>query len=121
MRGNHDRWADDPPEALGIEVVEPGWVLGSIAMHHEPVEESTRAALCGHLHPGVRLHPIGRTKRGGMRTPCYWFGGSLGVLPAFGRFTGCAMIRPGARDRVFAVGDGKVVEIRGAARPAQTT
>jgi DNA ligase-associated metallophosphoesterase len=113
VRGNHDRWADDPPPGLGIEVVEPGWSLGGLAMHHEPPERAALPALCGHLHPGVRLHPAGRPKRAGMRTPCYWFSPTLGVFPAFGRFTGCAMIRPRERDRVFAVGDGKVMEING--------
>ena len=113
-RGNHDRWADDPPSSLGIEIVEPGWSFGGLAMHHEPPEDASRPALCGHLHPGVRLHPAGRTKRPGMRTPCYWFSGTLGVLPAFGRFTGCAMIRPRERDRVFVVGNGRVIEMNGA-------
>ena len=77
------------------------------------VKHASLPALCGHLHPGVRLHPAGRTKRPGMRTPCYWFGGTLGVLPAFGRFTGCAMIRPRERDRVFVVGNGRVIEMNG--------
>ena len=121
VRGNHDRWAADPPASLGIEVVEPGWGLGGnadkdgggLAMHHEPVSEGDLPALCGHLHPGVRLrHERGRG-RTGMRSACYWFSENLGVLPAFGRFTGCAMVRPGPTDRVFVVGEGRVVEIRG--------
>ena len=127
VRGNHDRWAADPPASLGIEVVEPGWVLGSgdrrLAMHHEPPSESrdqagpekATPALCGHLHPGVRLHHARGRGRPGLRAACYWFSGlelgrPSGMLPAFGRCTGCAMIRPAAGDRVFVVGDGGVIE-----------
>ena len=128
VRGNHDRWAADPPASLDIEVVEPGWVLGScdarIAMHHEPPSEPSEhtqsatglPALCGHLHPGVRLHHARGRGRPGMRSACFWFSGMrpgppVGVLPAFGRFTGCAMVTPGPGDRVFAVGEGRVIEI----------
>jgi len=35
----------------------------------------------------------------------------VGVLPAFGSFTGMHPIRPAQGDRVFAVADDKVVEI----------
>lgn len=121
VRGNHDRWADDPPASLGIEVVEPGWVVGGeeigLALHHEPPADPTRPALCGHLHPGIHLrHARGRS-RAGLRSACYWVSESSArthpvlVLPAFGRFTGCAMVRPQAGDRVFAVGEGLVAEV----------
>jgi metallophosphoesterase superfamily enzyme len=49
--------------------------------------------------------------RGSRRAPCFWFTSTRGVLPAFGTFTGCAMIRPGRGDRVFAVGDQQILEI----------
>lgn len=128
VRGNHDRWAADPPASLGIEVVEPGWRLGGLAMHHEPPEEPGEGqaegqaegrgphALCGHLHPGVRLgHTLpAKRRRAGMRGGCFWFRGTLGVLPAFGRFTGCHMIRPARTDRVFVLGDDRVMEVRAA-------
>ena len=115
VRGNHDRWAEDPPASLGIEAVEPGWVLGGIAMHHEPPEQAEGPALCGHLHPGVRLTPSDprKRRRAGLRGACYWFSPTLGVLPAFGRFTGCMVVRPVRGDRVFLVGDGSVVQVSG--------
>ncbi len=117
VRGNHDRWAADPPAELAIEVIEPGGVVGGLALHHEPPEENTGVpALCGHLHPGVRLIAAGPSRKGrpGLRAPCYWFSERLGVLPAFGTFTGCAMIRPHVGDRVYAVGTGRVMEVTGA-------
>lgn len=116
VRGNHDRWAADPPAPLNIDVVEPGELLGGIALHHEPPEGRAHPALCGHLHPGVRLSRPGPGKQAGLRGACFWFSEQLGVLPAFGRFTGCAMVRPVLGDRVFVVGDGRVAEVGGHAR-----
>lgn len=113
VRGNHDRRADDPPAAFAVEVVEPGWRLGPIAMHHEPTGDGP--ALCGHLHPAITVHT--RRKADRLRAPCFWFSRTLGVLPAFGSFTGGATITPGAGDRVFAVGESSVIEVHPARTP----
>jgi DNA ligase-associated metallophosphoesterase len=114
VRGNHDRRAEDPPAALGVETVEPGWRLGPIAMHHEPTREGP--ALCGHLHPAITLHARRRADR--LRAPCFWFSRSLGVLPAFGSFTGGAVVKAAPGDRVFAAGASSVIEVHPA--PAST-
>ncbi len=114
VRGNHDRWASDPPAGLGITAVEPGWTLGGITLCHDPAEAGEGPSLCGHLHPGIAL--TGRRRTGGLRAPCFWFSPRLGVLPAFGSFTGLAMISPRAGDRVFAVGERSVLEVGEAAR-----
>jgi len=114
IRGNHDVRAKDPPAELGLDVADPGTRLGPLELHHDPAMVGDAPALCGHLHPGVRL----RAKRsaGALRAPCFWFrecAGSrgVGVLPAFGAFTGCMMIRPAAGDRVFAVDESGVLEV----------
>lgn len=106
VRGNHDRRASDPPADLTITCVEPGWKLGAIELHHEPDTVSASPALCGHVHPGIRL--VGSRGRRGMRAACFWFTENRGMLPAFGSFTGCAMIRPGRDDKVYAIGDGQI-------------
>jgi hypothetical protein len=48
---------------------------------------------------------------GGLSTtlPCFYFGTRYGLLPAFGDFTGTALIRPQSGDRVFVLVDGKVL------------
>lgn len=113
IRGNHDVRTSDPPAELGIEVADPGARLGPLELHHDPATAGEAPALCGHLHPGVRLRA--RRHTGSLRAPCFWFsgcgGGGVGVLPAFGAFTGCMMIHPAAGDRVFAVGDSGVLEV----------
>ena len=105
VRGNHDR-AGDPPEGWGddwetVTSIEPPFVFA-----HHPVPSPDGYVLAGHLHPGVRLFGRGHER---LRLPCFWFTDELGVLPAFGAFTGLVMISPGANDRVFAIADGTVV------------
>lgn len=129
VRGNHDRRASDPPAELAIACVEPGWVLGGIAMHHEPCDagegDASRArgatpVLAGHLHPGIRLRdPCGRGGRA-LRAPCFWERRGQMVLPAFGSFTGLWLIAPRAGDRVHAVGPGVVVAVGGGSDRARS-
>jgi metallophosphoesterase superfamily enzyme len=47
-----------------------------------------------------------------LRLPCFWLGDDVGVLPAFGAFTGMHPIRTDAGDRVFAIADGAVTAMR---------
>jgi uncharacterized protein len=54
-----------------------------------------------------------------LRLPCFWFGDdsgalpghAVGVLPAFGSFTGMHRIEPHAGDRIFPVADDVVRSI----------
>ena len=91
IRGNHDDHAGDPPAAWGIDVVpEPHPLMPFLACHH-PQEPRTGYALCGHIHPGVWL---GGAAEAPARLPCFVIGARRAILPAFGGFTGLAMIRP---------------------------
>jgi DNA ligase-associated metallophosphoesterase len=104
VRGNHDARAGDPPSRLGIDVVDESHVEGPFSMRHHPTPCDRGYVLAGHLHPGYRL--AGRTGDG-VRLPCFWFGdenGSrVGVLPAFGAFTGTWLVDALPDDRVFVV------------------
>jgi hypothetical protein len=48
-----------------------------------------------------------------VRLPCFWFGAEVGLLPAFGGFTGSADVAPRGGDRVFVIADGEVIEVPG--------
>lgn len=108
VRGNHDARAGDPPDALGIAVVDESHVVGPFSLRHHPVACERGYVLAGHLHPGYRLSGRG----GGLHLPCFWFGheaGSrVGVLPAFGAFTGTYTIDALADDRVYVVAPDRV-------------
>ena len=105
VRGNHDDRAGDPPAALGIRVVDEPLAQDGFALCHHPRRRPGEYVLAGHLHPCVGLGSRGWDH---LRLPCFWFGDDVGVLPAFGAFTGMHPIRAGAADRVYAVGDGVV-------------
>lgn len=109
VEGNHDRHAGAPPEELRIECVKGPWALGPFYCRHEPQEDAGVHVLAGHLHPSFRL-----SDRTGIsvRAPCFHFSARMGVLPAFGSFTGTHNIRPTPMDRVFLVGEGAVIEAR---------
>lgn len=109
VRGNHDRRAGDPPAGLGIACADPPVAAGTFAYAHHPVETPGHYTLSGHLHPAVVLRGPGRSRE---RLPCFLFGSQVGLLPAFGAFTGLADILPEPGDRVFVVADGEVAEIR---------
>jgi DNA ligase-associated metallophosphoesterase len=108
VRGNHDRHAGDPPAGLGFEIVDDGWRLGPFACRHAPESGDAGYVLCGHLHPAVILRGAAD---GRLRLPCFHFGTVVGVLPAFGAFTGSAVVVPAAGDRVFAVAEDRVLEV----------
>jgi uncharacterized protein len=56
--------------------------------------------LAGHVHPAA---VIGGRARDSLRLPCFHFGPQVGVLPAFGAFTGMHVMRRGTEDRVFVI------------------
>ena len=109
VRGNHDRHAGDPPPDWGIRCVDEPWQVGpggSLALAHHPAPVAGAYVLAGHLHPAVSL---GGRAHDRLRLPCFHFGQRVGVLPAFGAFTGMHLITRAAGDRVIAVHDTGVV------------
>ena len=108
VRGNHDDHAGDPPARLGIAPCEEPFAAGPLLLCHHPRPHPGGYVIGGHLHPC--LHLAGRP-HDRLRLPCFWFGAGVGVLPAFGAFTGMHPIRPAAGDRVFAIADQHVAEV----------
>jgi DNA ligase-associated metallophosphoesterase len=105
VRGNHDDRAGDPPAGLGIEVLDEPLPLGPFALCHYPKPRAGAYVLAGHWHPCISVR--GRAFER-LRLPCFWLGEAVGVLPAFGSFTGMHRIEPRPGDRIFPVA-GKVV------------
>ena len=108
VRGNHDARAGDPPAEWGMRTIDAGERLGPFALIHEPQPVRGAYALAGHIHPAVRLHAAGDDS---LRLPCFWFGRHCGVLPAFGTFTGSAVVFPRRGDQVFVIADDEVLEV----------
>lgn len=108
VRGNHDDRAGDPPPTLGFDVVDEPLQLGGFALCHHPRPVPGAYVLAGHLHPCVS---VGGRALDRLRLPCFWFGEAVGVLPAFGGFTGMHPIRRAEGDRVYAVAEGQIVSL----------
>jgi len=108
VRGNHDRHAGDPPAALGVQVVDGPVTRGPWTLAHEPAQRPGTTVLAGHVHPGVVLDGRGRDR---LRLPCFHFSPGLGVLPAFGPFTGLHALPRAPGDQVYAVADDRVLAL----------
>jgi DNA ligase-associated metallophosphoesterase len=120
VRGNHDVKAGDPACELGFECVDEPWTVGGmgkqagLALCHTECRSACAAGTAppllvhGHIHPVVRLEGPAASS---MRAPCFWLRRHALVLPAFGAFTGGAVVRPAPGDRVFIPGGGRVTEV----------
>lgn len=114
VRGNHDGHAGDPPADWRVACVDEPWSapgLPGLALAHHPDVPAGAArpyVLAGHIHPAVVL---GGRAHQRLRLPCFHFGPEVGVLPAFGEFTGTHVLPRGPQDRVFACTGDAVVAL----------
>ena len=105
--GNHDRHAGDL-EGLDIQLLDPRHRHGGVDLVHETDRRERRPTLGGHVHPCVRLS----SRRGDrLRTPCFWFDDNVGLLPAFGGFTGGRTMPLHRSVRAWAAGREEVIQL----------
>ncbi len=100
IRGNHDDRAGDPPAGLHFEVVDEPLPFAGWLLCHHPTPRAEGYVLAGHTHPCVVMRGRARDR---LRLPCFHFGPTVGVLPAFGSFTGMFPVAATVDDQVFAV------------------
>lgn len=109
VEGNHDRRSGPPRRELRFEVVDEGHRIGPFLCRHHPAADPQGYVLAGHLHPAMRLEGRGRQS---LRLPCFWLGPTVGVLPAYGDFTGASVIDASTDDRIFVLTGEAVLEVR---------
>jgi uncharacterized protein len=113
VRGNHDLHAGDPPARWQVEVVDEPWSVGALTLCHQPRSVEGHYTIAGHVHPACVVgRGIDR-----LRLPCFHFGARLGLLPAFGDFTGMPVVPAQPGDRVFVVAADAVRALPGRADP----
>lgn len=112
--GNHDRSITGPRasgllERWGVELLPARVGADGLWLVHEPPNIDTGPALCGHVHPVVRLRGRGDS----LRLPCFWHESAYGalVLPAFSSLVDGAAIKASAGDRVWATAGSRVVRV----------
>jgi len=104
VQGNHDILEEYPGSLTVVTKLEEA----PFSFTHIK-EEDEYFNFSGHIHPGVTIR--GRARQG-ITMPCFLFSESHAILPAFGQFTGIKKIKPKSRDRVFAIADRLVIELR---------
>lgn len=110
VRGNHDIIAAVHYKQADIKVYLACVEKGPFLFTHEPTENCPEGLypFAGHLHPGIYLSGKARQS---LRLPCFYFGKEQALLPAFGAFTGLAIIEPKRGDAVFAVAEDTVLRV----------
>jgi uncharacterized protein len=113
VMGNHDimpaAWYHDNC----IAVHETEYTEGPFRFVHEwpgilPGNENS-FIFSGHIHPGIRMNGLGKQT---MRLPCFYFEPQFAILPAFGGFTGLAILSPTRDSRVFAIANQEVITLQ---------
>jgi DNA ligase-associated metallophosphoesterase len=113
IRGNHDILKEDWYQTAGIQLSHQTLSMDQFHFVHDISDQLNRKEgyvkhisgkrdyfFSGHIHPGIRISGAGRQS---LCFPCFYFGKTYAVLPAFSRFTGVAMICPGPGEPVFAI------------------
>jgi len=107
VRGNHDTHSGDPPREWQVHCVDEPHPLPPFLACHHPQRPRSGYALCGHVHPAVRITSAGESAR----LPCFVVGRERAMLPAFGRFTGMADLAYARDDRVVAIAGDALFEL----------
>ena len=107
VRGNHDTHAGDPPREWQVDCVDEPHALPPFLACHRLQKPRTGYALCGHVHPAVRIASAGESAR----LPCFVIGRERAILPAYGRFTGMADVAPAHHDRIVAIAGEALFEL----------
>lgn len=107
ITGNHDIIAPEKFESLEIEQLEE-CVTEEFLLTHHPEEREGFFNLCGHIHPAVRLQGFGRQR---LKLPCFFKTENQMILPAFGEFTGCHVLKPKEADEIFVIAEQQIIKV----------
>ncbi|HEY8388920.1 MAG TPA: ligase-associated DNA damage response endonuclease PdeM [Parasegetibacter sp.] len=112
IKGNHDILHPVWYKHAGIQLCDPVVLEPPFLFCHEAPEICTDAeghfVFSGHLHPGISIKLGSKQK---LRFPCFYFTRNYAILPAYGRFTGLASVKPEDGDEVFAIVNDEVLQM----------
>ena len=109
VRGNHDILADSWYQQAAIEVVSPTLQLAGFLFSHDQCDTAGDIySFCGHIHPGIVIHGLGKQS---LRFPCFYFGATHCILPAFSKFTGAVAMEKSTADAIYAIVENELVKL----------
>lgn len=109
VKGNHDVLKKSWYQAAGLTLWEEQLQIGNICFNHEKCTTAAGAfSFCGHLHPGITLHGLGKQT---LRFPCFYFAQHHCILPAFSRFTGTAAVAKKEAVSIYAIVDAALIKV----------
>ncbi len=109
IKGNHDMLHPIHYQNARLQVMtEAKWDNG-IIICHEPPEDSKRAAICGHIHPGIKIS--GKAKQH-VVLPCFFLRNNTLILPAFSSFSGLHLMNSNKKtDKAWIIIKDEVISI----------
>lgn len=108
VRGNHDKHAGDPCASLGFDCLN-SLTVDDVKFRHAPDDESKAdgpAIVCGHIHPATTLVDFDGAV---VKVAAFVADERQLVVPAFGRFTGTAVMEKIPGRRFMIASHGRVV------------
>ena len=110
IEGNHDVISNYRYEKSRLSV-ESSFEIGPFLLTHYPLELAEipegKFNLCGHLHPAIKLAGKGRQT---ISLPCFFLKVNQLIFPAFGSFTGNAILKKSKNDRTFVIFNNQIAE-----------
>lgn len=109
IKGNHDLLQADELDGLGIKVFKHELLSFPFRfVHDQPEEFDEYYNITGHIHPGITIYGRARQQ---IKLPCFYFGSTCAILPAFSVFTGLSNIKAHEGDQFFAITPEKVIAV----------
>ena len=108
IAGNHDIIKPYNYQELGVKVVDE-LIIDNFMLTHHPTESADYFNFSGHIHPGITLKGLGRSR---MKLPCFFQRKNQIILPAFGAFTGLGIIQPQEGDVIYAIAGLEIVLVQ---------
>jgi uncharacterized protein len=110
VMGNHDVLEQDFYRRSGITIAGLQHRVNDFLFTHDMADAAAgnHYTFSGHIHPGVRLKGAGKQA---MQLPCFYFGETYAVLPAFGKFTGNKLIVPEKNATIFAIAQDRIFRL----------
>ncbi len=112
VKGNHDILEGDWYVQSGIEVLPEQLQVERFCFIHDGAtisfeQPNINYFFSGHVHPGI----IFKSSFQSLSFPCFYFGEQHAILPAFGRFTGLAMMKVKKSSTIYAIVNQSLVKV----------